>query len=445
MTLSRELDLVQDLVLSMPSGMWYGEQKFELPCPREWDVTVARPNTPREMTAAEIALVLGQPVGQPPLSVLARGSKTAAIIIDDVNRATPVSAVLPSVIRQLGEAGISSDRITIVLACGAHALPRMNSVRSKVGEIASECTIRLHDANRDVARIGRTSFGTPVLLNKEVANSDFVIGIGGLYPNSTAGYGGGSKLILGVLGFRSILSLHYLHGGAGRGLSREQDTFRRDLNEIAELARLRSLISVHVNAECKIVRMKCGDHLSYYEGERSFAQQAYCVPPPGDADVVISNAYPNDLSLTFALMKGAAPLHSCERSSSRILLARCSEGIGGHGLFPVVNVDRFHRSKMYLRFAAARPGPFFEKALRTAAKRCQRKTVAIPGASASWKNPVHLYAGPDGGRRLSVGVPGVKIADSWADIVSAVGREQASVGRTLKVAVYPCAPLLVFA
>lgn len=429
----------------MPSGMWYGDPGFELSCPSEWDVTVMRPNTPPGMTAAEIAQVLESPVGQPPLRVLARGAKTAAIIVDDVNRATPVAAILPSVIRQFAEAGISADRISVVLACGAHWGPRMDSVRSKVGEVAMQCNVRLHDAHCNVVRLGSTSFGTPVLLNKDVANSDFVIGIGGLYPNSTAGFGGGSKLVLGVLGFRSILSLHYLHGGAGRGLNREEDTFRRDLNEIAEMARLRSLISVHVNAECKIVRMKCGDHLAYYEQERSFAQQTYRVPAPGEADVVISNAYPNDVSLTFALMKGAAPLHVCKRSSSRILLARCSEGVGGHSLFPVVNVGRFHSTKTYLRFAAARPGPFLKKALRTAAKRFERKTIATTAApTAPWKHPVRLYAGPDNDRTLPSPVSGVEISHSWAGIVSAVHTEQANAGKPLKVAVYPCAPLVVF-
>jgi nickel-dependent lactate racemase len=407
-------------------------------------VTVFPPTTPPPMTDSAISNALERPAGQPALRDLARGAKRPAIIVDDVNRGTPVGSILPHVIRQFSEAGISPDQITIVMATGAHALPQAASVRNKIGEIAAKCRVRLHDSRKDLVRLGTTSFGTPVLLNKEVAASDFVVGVGGLYPNSTAGYGGGSKLVLGVLGFRSILCLHYLHGGAGRGQNREKDSFRLDLNEIADMARMRSLVSVHVNAQCKIVRLRCGDYRAYYDEERAFAQRVYTVSSPGDADVVISNAYPNDLSLTFALMKGAAPLHVCKPGSSRILVARCSEGVGGHSLFPVVHVERSHALKMYLRFAAARPGPFLKKALRVASKRFRRKATGSTKTPGGWKNSIHLYAEPGGGRSLPSDVAGVNMTSSWAEIVAAVQREQANAGPTLKVAVYPCSPLLVF-
>ena len=431
-------------VLSMPSGMWYGDRKFELDCPSHWDVTVFWPETPREMTSAEIAGTLERPTGQPPLRDMCRGAKRPLVIVDDVNRPTPAGVILTPVLRHLADASIAAKDVTIVLATGAHAAPRMESVQSKVGEAAKKCRVLVHNAHRDVVSRGRTRFGTPVLLNKEVAAADFVIGIGGVYPNSTAGYGGGSKLALGVLGFESILALHYLHGGAGWGRSREQDTFREDLNEIAQMAGLRSLMCAHLNAAGKIVRLRCGDYLSYYEEERAFANRSFSVPAPTDANVVISNAYPNDLSLTFALMKGAAPLHVCRPDSSRILLARCSEGVGGHSLFPVVNSGRVHAAKMYLRFAGVRPVPFAQKALSVIARKLRmRAAPSIRAERPSWKNPVRLYTG-EGGDLSCGNVSGVEIASSWAEILAAVDSEQPRGGRALKVAVYSCAPLLSF-
>jgi nickel-dependent lactate racemase len=48
-----------------------------------------------------------------------------------------------------------------------------------------------------------------VLVNRHVAAADYVIGIGGVYPQNSTGFGGGAKLALGVLGRRSIVNLHY--------------------------------------------------------------------------------------------------------------------------------------------------------------------------------------------------------------------------------------------
>lgn len=60
-------------------------------------------------------------------------------------------------------------------------------------------------------------------------------------------------------------------------------------------------------------------------------------PAPEGADVVISNTYPNDVSLTFGRMKGMVPLHAwAPPRATRIAVAACTEGIGRHNLFPLV-------------------------------------------------------------------------------------------------------------
>ena len=48
-----------------------------------------------------------------------------------------------------------------------------------------------------------------MLVNRHVAAADYVIGIGGAYPQNSTGFGGGAKFALGVLGRRSIVNLHY--------------------------------------------------------------------------------------------------------------------------------------------------------------------------------------------------------------------------------------------
>ena len=104
------------------------------------------------------------------------------------------------------------------MASGAHGSPGAHAFAKKLGvEAAALCKPHAHHCQRNLVNMGRTSFGTPVLVNKAVADSDFLVGIGGIYPNHTAGFGGGSKLALGVLGFRSIATLHYRHRSVGWG------------------------------------------------------------------------------------------------------------------------------------------------------------------------------------------------------------------------------------
>ena len=63
-----------------------------------------------------------------------------------------------------------------------------------------------------------------------------------------------------------------------------------------------------------------------------------CVQPPEGAEVVVSNTYPNDVSLTFARTKGMAPLHAwATPHATRIAVAACTEGLGRHNLFPLAN------------------------------------------------------------------------------------------------------------
>src|SRR5262249_38816637 len=154
----------------------------------------------------------------PPIRELCRGKRRPLIVVDDPNRPTPVGRVLPHVLAQLRAAGIAARDVTILLATGTHGAPAPETVVKKVGtEAASSCRVLVHDAGRDLVRAGTTALGTPVFVNRAVVESDVLLGIGGIYPNHTAGFGGGSKLALGVLGLRSIMHLHFRHEGAGWG------------------------------------------------------------------------------------------------------------------------------------------------------------------------------------------------------------------------------------
>jgi nickel-dependent lactate racemase len=358
------------------------------------------------------------------------------VIIDDLNRPTPVARVMPFLLTHFHDAGISSRDVTILVATGTHGAPQLNAVLKKAGPEAASCKIVLHDPERGLVQVGSTTSGTIVLVNREVMQSDVIVGIGGIYPNHTAGFGGGSKLALGVLGFRSIMELHYRHQSNGWGDGERVSSFRSDLDEIARMIGLNTLISLQVNANREVIRMACGDHFIYYRKEVDFARRVFRAPLPGDANVVISNAYPNDLSVTFVKMKGIAPLDHCAPGASRIAIGSCSEGLGHHGLFPVVNRPRFYRPRHIYRRISMMGVDGITEVLRS---RFLQRWGSVAKRTAS-RNPIWLYRPGVHSQALPSRLAGFRITPSWEKIVQAVRTEHPG-SRTLRVVIYPCAPL----
>ena len=419
--------------LELRTAAWHGDRVVELDLPPTWDGEVFRPDTPPPLTDADVAGALERPVAQAPIRELARGKERPVVVVDDLTRPTPVDRVLTHLLHQFEAGGIPRARVSIVIATGAHPPPPSDGVHRKLGD-SRGCRVMVHDCTRDLTRVGRTSFGSPVLVNRDVAASDFIVGIGGIYPQHSTGFGGGSKLALGVLGKSSIIRLHYGHESAEGSYDVEND-FRRELDEIAGMIGLGTMISVHVDADRRIVRLTAGDRAASYAGEVAFARRVYRAPVPGDADVVISNAYPVDGSLTFVRSKGLIPLLHADRAASRVAIASCSEGVGHHGLFPFVTGSRLQPAIQVWRRARTRPGDFPARVARAVGRRwAGARSVERPG--------ILLYRPDAEGSALPKSIPGMREVRTWSEVVRAVEREQV-VRKRLRVVVYACAPLQV--
>ena len=431
----------QELVLR--TGAWYGDHHVHLHVPSTWNVEQLAPCLGAPLTDDQIAAQLESPVGQPPLRELCRGKHSPVVLVDDLNRPTPASRVLPHVFRHFREGGIDLENVVIVIATGTHGPSPEHALIRKVGaSVASSCQVHVHDCERDVVRMGRTSFGTPVLVDRYVARGDLVIGIGGLYPNHTAGFGGGSKLALGVLGHASIAGLHYGHEPVGWGTLDPHSTFRRDLDEIAEIIGLRTSITAVVNGDREIVGIRCGDPHAYYAKLAEATAEQFRAPAPGaETDVVISNAYPGDTSLTFVRMKGIVPLTLAPPNASRVVIAACSEGLGFHGLTPFLNAPPLHAwRKAFLRGSALLRRP------RVLQRKVRARVAGVvrakrQGAAPVARKPIWMFRPAERDMPpLPERLGGMRVSEDWNELVAAVTGEQG--GReALNVLVYCCAPL----
>lgn len=415
------------------TAAWYGDEPLLVDFPDTWDVTAHWPGTPPPLRDEQIVQALDQPVAQPPIREIALGKSRPLIIVDDLTRPTPAARVFPFLLEELARAGIRQTDVSVLMATGSHGAPRPDAMAKKIGpEAAATCRVVIHDCDRGLAKAGHTSFGTEVLVNREVLASDLLIGIGGVFPQHSVGFGGGSKLAIGVLGKRSIANLHHGHESM-TGSYNVENQFRRELDEVAKLIGLRTTINIHVDYNREVVRMVSGDHDQYYREAVEFAKLAYRAPLPDGADVVISNAYPIDVSLTFMRSKGIIPLLHAQSSASRILVASCPEGVGTHRLFPFIGRGPFSEKLRVARNIASRP----QELPRKLGKRLSRRAGEM-----TKHRMINLYL--VGGRedRVPSKIPGMTAVYSWPEVLRRIQQEQGA-ARRLVVALYPCAPLHV--
>ncbi len=437
------------------TAAWYGDQEVSLELPGDWAVETLWPRTPRPLNHGEITAALERPVGQRPVRELAVGKKRPVIIVDDLTRPTPANVVVPVLLRHFADSGLAPGAVTIVVGGGTHQAAGPQQILRKVGPEAAGCRLLAHDCTRDLVRVGRTGFGTPVLLNREVAAADLLVGVGGVYPQHSAGFGGGSKLILGVLGKRSIVALHYGHSSVSGTYNVDND-FRADLDQIAGLAGLRTTVTLHVDANRQVVRAVAGDQRAYYREAVGFSREAFAAPTPSDADVVIVNAYPMDVSLTFTRSKGMAPLYQAPPGASRVLVSACPEGLGYHGLFPFLNGPRFEREVHQLRRLSvirpsALPGKMVRRADRAARAGLARLRQSGAGVTADvaaldgdvppgHRHPIWFHPPGARPRGLPEAIPGLRLEFDWPEVLRGLQTEQAA-RDNVRALVYPCAPL----
>lgn len=428
--------------IRLQTGAWYGDHPVELALPESWDVTLFAPRTGSVLDDGEIQARLDSPIGQPAIRKRCSARTRPLIIVDDLNRPTPASRVLPPLVRQFTDAGVPMRNITIMIGPGTHAPPTADAVAKKVGDLIYSCRVCVKDRNRDLVKVGGTSFGTPVLVPREVVASDFLVAVGGVYPNHTDGFGGGSKAALGILGLRSIAALHFGHESVGWGLHANHDTFRRDLDEIAKLIGLDTGVFVAIDADRQIVDLACGHIFEMYAPFVTSTKDAFRAPRPDPGvRIVISNAYPEDLSLTFLRMKGTVPLRLAPPGASRIVVASCSEGLGFHGLYPFLNTPRFHQQRMLLYRVAANVNKPRRFATKVAARLGRGPVPSHGQGRAASRHPTWLYCpSPESLATLPCPIPGFRATSSWTAVLEGVAAEQ-NHQSPLRTSVYTAAPL----
>ena len=194
----------------------YGRGALHLTLPEGAEATVIRkavlPKLPDG--AAAVRHAFDHPVDAAPLRELAKGRRSACILICDITRPVPNGLFLRPMIETMNESGIPLDKITVLVATGLHRPNLDEELAELVGDpwVLEHVRVVNHYARdtHDHVDLGRTETrNTPVVINRLLVEADLRIATGLVEPHFMAGWSGGRKVVApGVAGHETIRTFH---------------------------------------------------------------------------------------------------------------------------------------------------------------------------------------------------------------------------------------------
>ncbi|KIX15656.1 hypothetical protein X474_03220 [Dethiosulfatarculus sandiegensis] len=249
----------------------------------------------------EILKALANPIEQEPLDQWVKPTDRVLIISDDNTRFTPSDRILPPMLERLNKAGVPDSRISVIMALGTHRYMTEDELRDKVGEeVYGRVKVFNHEwmDEANLVNVGDSINGTPLWVNKAVAEAEVVIGIGAIVPHHIPGFSGSAKIIQpGICGPKTTAETHLLscEGGGDSFLGVVDNPVRRDLDDMADRVGMKTIFNVVMNSEGGVVGMFYGSMRPAFLKGVELARKIYGVPYHEEPDIVITNSYPCDL------------------------------------------------------------------------------------------------------------------------------------------------------
>jgi nickel-dependent lactate racemase len=295
-----------------------------------------------------IKRALSNPIGSKTVGELAKTRKEAVIVVDDMTRPTRAYQIIPFLLKELNDNGISDDHICFIVALGMHsAADRVDFVK-KLGEgVVEQFPVYNHNPFGYLTHVGDTSRGTPVHINSEFMTCDLRIAIGCIVPHPITGFGGGPKIILpGIAGIDTVRYNHFICprflAERGQTAAEAQPSLtacwgklagnipQLDAEEAAKLSGLNIKIDAILNGQCQTVSLFVGDVSKAFRAGVKRATKVYTTHPPKDVDIVVANTFAksNEASLAMWLAE-----RTVREGGTVVLIANAPDGQCTHYLY----------------------------------------------------------------------------------------------------------------
>lgn len=279
-----------------------------------------------------LAAALSNPVGTVSLKNIVLSGEKIAIVTSDITRPCPSKKILPPVLKELAQAGVKDEDVTIILATGNH---RQHTEAEKLSLVGEEIYARYRclDSNaKDIVYLGVTSRGTPVEIFRPVVEADRRILVGNVDYHYFAGYSGGVKAIMpGCSTARAIQANHRMMvEPAARVGEIATNPVRQDIEEVLQFLPVDFIINVVLDERKNILAAYAGHPVAAHRQAVAYLDTIYKVSIPELADIVIASAggFPKDINLYQAQKAMNNARRAVRPGGILILVAECPEGLG---------------------------------------------------------------------------------------------------------------------
>jgi len=317
----------------------YGDRPVHLDIPEERLLGVYGIEAPPQVDVDEmLEEALDSPVNSDRLDEI-RASKVL-IVVNDSARLTPTPKMLDHVLPRL------EGDVRVIVATGTHRPPTEEEYRELIlGHHYDKLRERTtyHDSRgSEFTDLGKTTRGTPILINSEAFRSDLVVTLGSVEPHYFAGYTGGRKSIApGLCAYECVEANHKMALLPDAALGRLRgNPLHEDLEEVvrkvAEKVRIFSL-NVAITGEGRAWAARSGDIFDSFYSLVEEVESRYSVELPEQADIVVAVAPGEmgiDLYQSHKALEAAKPL--VREGGIVILVAPCWDGIGPRNFYDLL-------------------------------------------------------------------------------------------------------------
>jgi len=291
----------------------------------------------KERSAQVVRQALASPTGTSKLSQLACGRKKAVIVISDGTRLCPSELLLPALLEELNAGGIPDNAIDIVIALGLHRKQTKEEMICLVGApVFRRIRVHNHSAEpEDCVRLGRTSSGTPVEINRLVAEADLRIVTGNIEPHAMAGISGGMKSIVpGTASRRCIEHNHGLSLQDRVKLGEPDNRVHTDIEEALRFISVDFMLNVVVNHRREVLEAVAGHIIDAHRAGVRLASERFIVPVGRSYDLTLVSpgGYPKDMQM-YQSLKALRNASKITKNGGAIIMAAACQEIFGNGIF----------------------------------------------------------------------------------------------------------------
>ena len=265
------------------------------------------------------------------------------LIINDATRPTPTAEVLTGL-----RPALAHKEVKILVGTGAHRKPVEKEYQRLLGERYEEFrpATFAHDwrDERLLAKVGTTTRGTPVILNKRALEAEAVLAISSVEPHWFAGYTGGRKSLLpAIAGEQSILANHKLVlTGESDSRKLTGNPVHEDMEEALDLfpKPYFGVMTVQ-DADGKVAAVYTGTLKETFLAAIPKADEVYTVELPEKADIAIAVAAPPMDSDFFQARKAYDNgFRAVKPGGVVILVAQCRMGLGNPDFIGLLRSSR---------------------------------------------------------------------------------------------------------